>query len=297
MNVLISGASGFIGSAARQLLIDKGDRVISLSRSSKGDPQATAYWNPDTAVVDLSKLGTIDAAIHLSGENIAQRWTREKKAAIYDSRVKGTQLLSRALTALPQPAKVLICASAVGYYGNRGDEMLDESSPVGRGFLAELCRDWEAAADPAREAGVRVVHLRFGLVLAAEGGALAKMLPLFRLGLGGRLGGGKQWWSWITLADVLKIIDYALRGERLSGAFNAVSPNPVTNREFTKTLGAVLNRPTIFAVPAAAAKLVFGQMAEEALLASQRVVPGRLQDLGFSFQQPTLEAALRHVLG
>ena len=297
MNVLISGASGFIGLAASRFLSARGDQVVSLSRSRVAPGRNAAHWNPDAGTVDLTKAGTLDAVIHLAGESIVRRWTPARRAAIYDSRVRGTQLICRALTALPDPPQVVICASAIGYYGDRGSELLDESSAPGNGFLANLCREWEAAAEPARQAGMRVVHLRFGIVLAAHGGALAKMLPVFQLGLGGPLGDGKHWCSWITLDDVLRVIAYTLSQEQLSGPINAVAPNPVTNREFTKTLGAVLRRPTILAVPSVGVKLLFGEMADEALLASARVCPARLREARFVFEQPTLEVALRHVLG
>jgi hypothetical protein len=234
--------------------------------------------------------------VHLAGENIAGRWTREKKTRIRESRVRGTRLLSTTLAGLPRPPKVLVCASATGYYGNRGEEVLDESSPGGSGFLAGVCRDWEEAAIPAAEKGIRVVNLRFGIVLTAQGGALAKMLPAFRLGLGGKLGNGQQYWSWIVIDDLLSIIERALNREDLSGPINTVSPHPVTNQDFTRTLGAVLRRPNFFTVPASAVRLLFGEMGEEALLSSARVNPALLERVGFNFRFPTLELALRHLL-
>lgn len=271
-------------------------RVIKLVRASiPGASEAT--WSPEAHWIDLSRAGKLEAVVHLAGESIAQRWTPDAKRRIRDSRVEGTRLLSVALAKLPVPPKVLVCASATGFYGDRGEEWLEETSDAGRGFLAETCQEWEAAATPAHEQGIRVVHLRIGLVLTPKGGALAKMLPAFRLGLGGRLGNGHAYWSWIALDDLLEAIQHALTNESLRGAVNAVSPNPVTNAEFTKTLGGVLRRPAIFPVPRFAVKMLFGEMGREAMLASFRVRPAKLIETGFNFRFSELKTALRHLLG
>lgn len=292
MNVLLSGASGLIGSAVAPALESSGRRVVKLRRGE--GPGAT--WNPAEAKIDLALALPLDAVIHLAGENIGARWTAERKRRIRESRVAGTRLLAETLASLPSRPKVLVCASATGFYGDRGDEWLDESSPPGRGYLAEVCSDWEAASAPAETAGIRVVHLRFGIVLAREGGALAKMLPAFRLGLGGRLGDGRQYWSWIALEDAVAALLHALACESLCGPVNAVSPQPVTNREFTATLGRALRRPTIFAVPRFAVNLLFGEMGREAMLASCRARPTKLLSGGFQFQFQDLERALRRTL-
>ena len=236
--------------------------------------------------------------MHLAGENIAvRRWTPAQKARIRDSRVQGTRLLAQSLARLQQPPTVMVCASAIGFYGDRGEELLTEGSAPGSGFLTDTCRAWEAAAQPASEKDIRVVNLRLGVVLSPGGGALAKMLLPFRLGVGGKIGSGRQYMSWIEIDDVVGVIHYALTTDELRGPVNAVAPNPVTNREFTKTLGRVLSRPTIFPMPAFAARLAFGEMADELLLASTRVKPARLQNSGYYFRHPRLEDALRHLLG
>ncbi|MDG2305052.1 MAG: TIGR01777 family oxidoreductase [Candidatus Binatia bacterium] len=290
MKVLISGASGLMGRNLVRSLTEAGHEVLRLVRAadSVGIP-----WDPRGGELDRSPLEGFDAVVHLAGESIAEgRWTVEKKKRIRDSRIEGTNLLARSLSELDQPPKVLVCASAVGFYGDRGEEILDESAPPGVGFLAEVCREWEAAADPAREKGIRVVHLRFGVVLSGEGGALAKMLLPFRLGLGGILGDGSQYMSWIALDDAVGIVLHAISHEDLRGAVNAVSPNPVTNREYTKTLGGVLRRPTVIPLPSFGARLAFGEMADELLLASVRVSPKRLLETGYDFRFAELEEAL-----
>jgi uncharacterized protein (TIGR01777 family) len=294
--ILITGASGLVGSALVSALEKRGHRVIRLARSPTPDTRGKATWNPDTGQIDLSHTGNLDAVVHLAGEPIAKRWTPEVKRRIRDSRVKGTRLLSEALARLPVPPKVLISASATGWYGDRGQEWLDETTDPGRGFLAETCREWETATGAARDAGVRVAQLRVGLVLSAKGGALAKMLPVFRLGLGGRLGDGRAWWSWIVLDDLLEVIQHALANKALHGPVNTVSPNPVSNAEFTKTLGRILHRPTLFPVPRFAVEMLFGEMGREAMLASFRVKPVKLVEAGFPFRFPELDAALRHLL-
>jgi hypothetical protein len=293
MNILVTGASGLIGTALVALLKERGHRPVPLRRNRAA---AGAFWNPSSGQIDLTGAGRIDAVVHLAGQPVAVRWTAANKAAIRDSRLQGTRLLSEALARLEERPAALVCASAIGYYGNRGDELLDEESAAGTGFLREVVRDWEAAAKPAADGGIRVVHLRFGIVLSARGGALAKMLPVFRLGLGGRVGSGEQYWSWIALEDVLGVIELALGSESLRGPINAVAPNAVTNAEFTKTLGSVLRRPALCPVPTFALRLVFGEMARETLLASARVKPARLLDAGFKFRFPELEPALRHLL-
>lgn len=294
---MVTGASGLVGSALIPVLEARGRHVVKLVRGSTSSASAKATWNPEAGQIDLSRAGSIDAVVHLAGANIAQRWTPEVKRRIRDSRVKGTRLLSDALAKLPVPPKVLVCASATGFYGNRGEEWLDERSAPGHGFLADTCQEWEAAADAARVRGIRVVHLRLGIVLTPKGGALAKMLPAFRLGIGGRLGDGRAYWSWIALDDLIEVIQHALATESLQGPVNAVTPKPITNSTLTKTLGHVLRRPAILPVPRFALELLFGEMGREAMLASFRVKPARLLETGFKFSFPELETALRHLLG
>lgn len=299
MNVLVSGSRGLIGSAVVSFLTAEGHRVVPLVRPKPDSPAAAAVcWDPEAGRIDLTGLEGLDAVVHLAGENLAEgRWTAAKKARIRDSRVQGTRLLCEALAGLEQPPQVLVCASAIGYYGDRGEEVLTEESEPGLGFLADVCREWEAATDPAAQRGIRVVNLRFGIVLSPTGGALALMLPPFRKGFGGALGTGKQFMSWIALDDVVGVIYHALLTPNLQGPVNAVSPHPVTNQQFTRILGKVLRRPTLLALPAFAARLAFGEMAEALLLASARVEPTRLLETGFTFRYPELEGALRHLLG
>jgi hypothetical protein len=298
LRVLVSGSTGLIGSALVPFLTTGGHEVARLVRSRASAGEDAIFWKPSEGTITDSRLEGFDAAVHLAGENISSgRWTAEKKTKIRDSRVRSTKLLSESLSKLSQPPKVLVCASAIGYYGSRGDEVLTEESAPGEGFLTQVCREWEAAAEPARKRGIRVVHLRFGVVLSAAGGALAAMLTPFRLGLGGVVGPGSQYMSWISRDDAVSTVFHALTNDALSGPVNAVAPEPVTNREYTKTLGRVLGRPTLFAIPAFAARLAFGEMADELLLSSTRVVPKRLQESGYRFREPNLEAALRHTLG
>jgi uncharacterized protein (TIGR01777 family) len=295
MNVLISGATGLIGSSLAQELKSNGHRVTSLTRSPKG--KNDLRWDPDAGTVNGSLEGT-DAVVHLAGESIAEgRWTASKKKRIMDSRKKGTRLLAETIAGLTMPPRVMISASAVGYYGDRGDEVLWEDSRPGSDFLAEVCRAWEAAADPAREAGIRVVHTRFGIVLSPEGGALGTTLPIFKLGGGGRIGSGRQWWSWVVLDDVVGTIHHALENDSVEGPVNVGSPNPMTNAEYTRVLGKVLNRPTVLPVPAPAIRLALGGIADALLLASQRMEPAKLKETGYHFRHPELEGALRHLLG
>ena len=297
MKILLSGSSGLIGSALRPLLTSAGHSVIRLVRGPISTERDSVAWDSACRQIDLTGVGELDAAIHLAGETVAQRWTTESKRLIRDSRTTGTRLLCESMAALPSPPRIIVCASATGIYGNRNDEWLDESSSPGTGFLASVCREWEMAAHPALEQGIRVAHLRFGIVLTRHGGALAKMLPVFRLGLGGRIGDGAQFWSWVALDDVLGVIQHLLSKDVPSGPVNVVSPNPVTNEEFTRTLGHVLNRPTPFPIPRAMVALLLGEMGREGLLASFRIRPQRLLESGYRFLFPELEPALRGVLG
>ena len=295
MKILISGRSGLVGSALASFLTSGGHEVVALSRSPSKPGQI--HWDPEHGVLDAAELEGFDAVVHLAGESVARRWTAAQKRCIRDSRVKGTRLLSETLARLDRPPRTLVCASAIGYYGDRGSEILTEESPPGTGFLPDVCREWEAAADAARQKGVRVVHVRIGVVLTPKGGALAQMLTPFKLGAGGVIGSGEQFWSWIVLDDLVGAIHHALATESLTGPVNATSPNPVTNREFTKTLGRVIRRPTILPMPAFAARLALGQMADELLLASARVLPQRLLATNYAFRDPELEGALRRMLG
>jgi uncharacterized protein len=295
MKVLISGATGLIGSALIRELEDEGHSITRLIRSPEGENDVR--WDPDAGTIDGSLEGQ-DAVVHLAGESIAEgRWTASRKERIMQSRKKGTRLLAEAIASLSVPPEVMVSASAVGYYGDRGNELLREDSGPGSDFLAEVCEAWEAAANPAREAGVRVVHPRFGLVLSPQGGALGTTLPIFKLGVGGRIGSGRQWWSWVTLDDVVGAIHHALENDSVEGPVNVGSPNPLTNTQYTKVLGKVLNRPTFFAVPAPAIRIAIGEMADALLLASQRMEPARLKETGYHFRYPELEGALRHLLG
>ena len=299
MKVAVTGATGLVGSALVPFLLSGGHEVVPLRRASATGPGGdTPSWDPETGTLAAAVADGLDAVVHLAGENIAGgRWTAARKARIRDSRVNGTRHLAEALAALAEPPRTLVVASAIGFYGDRGDDVLDETSAPGEGFLPEVCQAWEAAASPAREAGIRVVHLRIGIVLTPAGGALGQMLFPFRVGVGGVIGSGRQYMSWVALDDVLGGVLHALRTEDLAGAVNMVAPNPATNREFTKTLGRVLRRPTIFPLPAFGARLAFGEMADALLLASTRVEPARLRNAGFALGYPDLEGALRHVLG
>lgn len=297
MKIAVTGSSGLVGSALVRFLTTGGHQVTRLVRTRPKPAGTDVHWDPVAGNVDAAGLEGLDGVVHLAGENIAGRWTAAKKASIRDSRVKGTRLLADALARLSQPPKVLVCASAMGYYGDRGEELLREESAPGSGFLADTCREWEAAAGPAAQKGIRVVHLRIGVVLSPAGGALARMLPPFKLGGGGKIGSGKQYMSWISIDDLVGVIHHALATDSLRGAVNTVAPQPVTNLEFTKTLGRVLGRPTVFPMPTFAARLAFGEMADELLLASTRVDATRLTSSGYAFRYPELEGALRHLLG
>ena len=298
LRVVVTGASGLVGGALAAALVASGHRVDRVGRRPPRPGSTDIQWDPARGLLDPRRLEGADAVVHLAGESIAAgRWTEAAKARIRDSRVGGTRLLAGALAGLDRRPRVLVSASAVGYYGDRGAEPLAEDSPPGTGFLAEVARAWEAAADPVRAAGIRVVHPRLGLVLAREGGALPRMVRPFRLGLGGVIGGGAQYWSWIALADVVRVIELALTLERLAGPVNAVAPQPVTNREFTRVLGRVLGRPTVLPLPAPAVRLLMGEMGQALLLASARVLPRRLERAAFRFEHPDLAGALRATLG
>ena len=292
MKIAIAGASGLIGSAFITSVEEDGAEVTRLVRSS---PKAGEIeWHPNQDTIEPRKLDGFDAIVNLAGENVAEgRWSDEKKKKIHDSRVNGTHLISEAIAKLDPKPRVFLCASATGIYGDRPDETLTEQSDSGGGFLAGVCREWEKATEPAAKAGVRVVNLRFGPVLAAHGGMMEKMLTPFKMGLGGKIGSGKQYISWVAIDDVVGAMKLALKNEAIRGPLNVVSPNPVTNEVFTKALGEALSRPTMMAVPAFAARLAFGEMADEMLLASQRVMPRKLKDAGFQFEYANLEDALR----
>ena len=292
--VLVSGSSGLIGSALIPALIAGGYRVVRLVRGTPStDDEIT--WDPTKPLAPESVSG-FDAVVHLAGESIVGRWTEDKKRRIVDSRVLSTRHLSEAIVKTVRPPQVLVCASAIGYYGDRGDEVLREDCAPGRNFSSQLCLQWEAAAQPAATARIRTVNSRFGIVLSTAGGALKQMLPPFRLGIGGKIGSGRQWMSWIDLKDVVGAILHILKTDSLRGPVNVVAPNPVTNALFTKILAAVLSRPAIFPMPALAARLAFGQMADELLLASQRVEPAKLLASGFVFQRPELRPSLQAML-
>lgn len=292
--ILISGAGGLVGAALSEQLLNEGHAFRRLGR--KASRRTDLSWDPGSGSLDPIP-DNLSAVVHLAGESIADgRWTRRKMDRIRKSRVLGTRLLAESLARLPKPPPVLVCASAIGFYGEGGNQIQTEESARGAGFLADVCGEWEAASQAALEAGIRVVHLRIGVVLAPQGGALEKMLPPFRLGLGGRLGSGDQYMSWIHIEDLVHAICRSINDASLSGPVNACSPQPVTNEEFTKALGRVLGRPTALPVPGFMARLALGKMADELLLASMRVKPDRLLQSGFAFQHPNLEGALRDLL-
>jgi len=297
MKVAITGASGFVGGALVPFLTTGGHEVVRLVRRA---PRAKdeARWDPEAGEIDAAALEGVDAVVNLSGENLAGgRWTESRKALLRSSRLEPTRLLARTLAGLKRKPKVLVSTSAIGVYGSRGDAWVTEKDPPADDFLGRLSSDWEKAAAPAAEAGIRVVHPRIGMVLSPAGGALGKMLPPFRAGLGGVLGPGTQYMSWIAMDDLLGVIHHLLDRPDVAGPVNTVAPEPVTNAVFTKTLGRVLGRPTIAPAPAFALRLAFGEMADATLLSSTRVRPGRLLATGYRFRFPDLESALRHVLG
>lgn len=297
MKIVISGASGLVGTALTPALKEKGHEVFRLTRSAPRQAAGEISWNPQQGTIDAASLEGMDAVIHLAGENVAEgRWNDEKKSRIRESRVKGTRLLSETLAKLERKPQTLLSASATGFYGSRGDEVLTEQSASGSDFLSEVCREWELATQPAAQSGIRTVNLRFGVILSEKGGALKKMLTPFRMGVGGKVGSGKQYMSWITLDDAVGAIIFALQTETLRGPVNVVAPEAVTNAEYTASLGRAVSRPTIFAVPSFVARLAFGEMADALLLSSTRAEPLRLKEAGFLFQYPQLDEALRHIL-
>ncbi len=295
--IAITGASGLIGSAIQSAAIERGWDVLSLVRDKPRDPDRQVFWDYRNDLFDWSRLEGCRAIVHLGGANIADgRWTAARRTAIRDSRVRSTQYLCQSvLNLMPRP-EVFVCASAIGFYGDRDDEILTEQSGRGEGFLSDVCHAWEQATGPAAKAGVRVVNLRLGMVLAANGGALAKMVPLFRKGLGGKLGSGRQYVSWIALEDVVRIVLFAIDHPELAGPVNVTAPNPVTNAQFTAALAAALHRPAILPAPAFGLKLLLGQMADELLLASTRALPARLVEAGYTFRHSAIGDALEAAL-
>lgn len=295
--VLVTGAGGLVGSALCRLLDAQGAVVRRLSRSAKPGDSHAFTWDPSQGKIDQAAVDGAWGVVHLAGDNIAEgRWTIAKKQRIRQSRVDGTRLVASAISRSPSRPQVFVSASAIGYYGNRGDELLDETSRPGPGFLPEVCTAWEDSTQAARDAGVRTVSLRIGVVLSTQGGALAKMLFPFRMGGGGVVGSGKQYMSWIDLEDLARLFLYCLENEQASGPINAVAPQPVTNYQFTKALGGVLSRPTLFPLPGFAARLLFGEMADDLLLGSTRVDNRRLRELGFQFAYPEIKQSLKHLI-
>jgi uncharacterized protein len=289
MKIAVTGSTGLVGSALVPFLNGAGHNIIEVRRPM--------HWDPDRATIDTNVFGGVEAVVHLAGENISTgRWTAAKKARIRDSRVKGTKLISETLARLEKPPIVLVSMSATGYYGDRGDEVLREESAAGQGFLADVCRQWEAATDPATRRGIRVVHLRTGVVLSKKGGALQKIAIPFKFGVGGKIGSGRQYMSWISLDDLCAAMMHCIQASSLHGPVNTVSPAPVTNLEFTRILGRVLSRPTLLPLPAFAARIMLGEMANELLLASARVEPAKLLSSRFSFRHRELESALTELL-
>jgi len=296
MHVVVTGSSGLVGTPLVKKLAANGHQVTRLVRRTPRPGEAR--WNPDNATIETAALQRVDAVVHLAGASIAgRRWTEEYKRTLLDSRLRGTDLIATTIAALPEKPSVMISASAIGFYGMCGDEQLDETSPAGDGFLADLCVQWEAATAPADQAGIRVVKVRSGIVLSGQGGALKKQLPLYRFGLGGRIGSGRQWQSWISIDDEVDAIIHLL-GSSISGPVNLTAPNPVRQRDFAKALGRALHRPAVLATPAFAPKLVLGsEMATNLVVTGQRVQPTALLDDGYEFAYPTLEPTLAHVLG
>ena len=295
MKVAITGSSGLIGSALVPHLRNRGDEVLRLVRRPATAPDEVT-WDPAAGTVDLGALEGIDGVVHLAGAGVGDhRWTDAYKKTILDSRVDGTHTIVKAMTQLSSRPATLVAGSAIGWYGDTGDRAVDETTPAGTGFLADVVRAWEAAADPAREAGIRVTHARTGLVVAKEGGAWAKLFPIFKLGLGGKLGSGRQYWSWISLRDEIAALTYLLDNPAMNGPVNLTGPVPATNAEVTKAMGAVLGRPTLFAVPAVALKAVLGEFSTE-ILSSARVIPEVLESSGFTWQDTTVESAIRAAL-
>jgi len=289
----VSGASGLIGTALVPTLRAEGHEVIRLVRREPSSADEIR-WNPAAGELDPTQLQGVDAIVNLSGENIGQRWTDSRKREILDSRTTATELLARTAAGLEPRPSAFVCAGGVGIYGDRGDEIVTEESTLGSGFEADVGRAWEAAASPAREAGIRVVNFRQGIVLAQAGGALERMLPPFKLGIGGRVGSGEQWWSWVAISDVAAAYSFVL-GSELAGIVNLCAPNPVTNKQFTEALGKALRRPTIFPAPAIVVRTLFGEMGDNVLLRGRRALPARLLDAGFDFAAPTIDRALAEI--
>ncbi|HIE97257.1 MAG TPA: TIGR01777 family protein [Fuerstia sp.] len=297
LRIAVSGATGLVGSALCPLLTQQGHDVLAIRRDDRGSYDESIRWDPGSGLTNPARLESIDAIVHLAGQNIAAgRWNDAMKRRIRSSRVDGTRSLVESMAVVEKRPQVLVCASAIGFYGDRGAMEMEESSAAGSDFLADVCEQWEAEANAATELGVRVVNVRIGVVLSPKGGALAKMLPPFKLGLGGIVGPGTQYWSWIGLNDLTRILAFCVANEAVSGPVNAVSPESSTNREFTKTLGHVLHRPTMIPLPGFFAKLMLGEMATTLLLASTRVLPKQLQAHGFEFEQPGLADCLQHEL-
>lgn len=296
MKILISGSHGFIGSALHARLKQDGHTLLRLIRPKKIAHSDEVFWDYKDGYINHTHLDNIDAVIHLAGENILGRWTDAKRKAIHDSRVRATEFLCKSLVALPTKPKALLCASAIGYYGSRGDEDLDETSDPGEGFLPKVCGEWETATQLAAREGIRVVNLRFSMVLGKDGGALAKMLPAFKMGAGGPLGDGTQWISWISLEDAVGAIEFALKDKSLEGAVNIVASEAVRNKDFAHTLGHVLHRPEVVPFPKRMLHMMFGDFADETLLASTKALPAKLTQAGYPFQHPNLQNALEHIL-
>lgn len=296
MKIAVSGSTGLIGSPLVAALKQRGDAVIRLVRPPTTPTGGAVLWDPERGTIDRRGLEGVDAVVNLAGESVFGRWSGAKKRRIRESRVQGTRLISDTIASLTERPRVLLAASAIGYYGDQADRELTEQSPAGGDFLAEVARDWEAATGSAARAGVRVVNMRFGVVLTPQGGALGKMLPPFRLGIGGPVGNGKQYVSWIELGDVISAILYLLDKPDLAGPVNITAPEPVTNREMAMTLGKILRRPAVVPVPSFALRMAFGAEGAEMLQSGQRVLPERLRASGFTFRFPTIERALRHLL-
>jgi uncharacterized protein (TIGR01777 family) len=298
LHVAITGATGLLGSTLTHFLTTGGHRVTPVTRDARA--RGAIHWDPAAGLLDPDRLAGVDAVVHFAGETVGVRWTEARKRRIRESRLQSTRLLAETIARMPRPPRVLVSASGVGAYGNRGEEILTESSSTldaPSDFFVELAREWEAATEPARAAGVRVVTTRLGVVLTPAGGALRQMLPAYRIGAGGPLGAGDQWMSWVAMDDALGALHHALMNDALSGPVNVTGPEPVRSRDFARTLGRVLRRPALVPVPASGLRLLFGEMADVALLSSQRVLPSRLLETGYAFRYPALEGALRHVLG
>ena len=295
MKVAVTGASGLIGSALVPHLRSVGHEVVRLVRRPATRPDEVT-WDPAAGTVDLAGLAGVEGVVHLAGAGVGDhRWTDDYKREILDSRIDGTHAIVRAMSQLDPLPRVLVSASAIGWYGDTGDRIVDETAPAGTGFLADVVRAWESAAQPAASIGIRVVHPRTGLVVARNGGAWARMFPLFRFGLGGKLGPGSQWWSWVSLRDEVCALQFLLEQDHVAGPVNITGPNPVTNAEITRVMGHVMGRPTLLPAPAFALKAVLGEFSSE-VLGSVRVVPAVLEDAGFAFQDPTIESAIRTAL-